>query len=572
VRTIFRVLLAVGISLNCIGAAWGAPALYGTKGLLRVQSADSEGKGILSVNLHGQFSQEDVEAVPGQSETARDVYGHLGVTYAPVSNVELALSGLGRHSAIGESSNSGIGDTQLGVKLSFPVVDMLSLGAGGFAVLSTGDKPFTNEEPIFGGRGIATIDMQPVEGAPPFKLHLNGGYMVNQREYDGETVDTDDFVLIGCGLELPSDLFTPFVEYTAEYAPANDSFAFAEQPMRVTLGVRFATPVHLNADLGIDLGVSREREDGTKAVPNWNLVFGLGWSVPVTKAAARPPVGGIVGAVTDAETGSPLAAVIDFPGTELASTATETQTGKYEASRIPAGVVTIEVTAEGYRRLVAPVVVRRGEITVREFALEPAVVEGLLTGMVTESETSRPLGATIAFPGTDIGSVEVDPRTGVYGLSLPPGTYTAEAALEGYVARSQTVVIEDDETTVADFVLIEEGTRITLRQVYFESGRATIRPDSHPELAAAAEFLLSNPDLVVEIHGHTDSQGDAATNLRLSLARANAVRDYLVETLGVNASQLVAKGFGEEFPTADNATAEGRAQNRRIEFVIVGDR
>lgn len=571
-RTVARVMLAIGVFWGVTGTAWGAPGLYGTKGLLRVLSADSEGKGRLSLNLHGQFSQEDIETAPGQTEQERNESVHLGVTYAPVRNVELALSGLYRRASFGDRSTRGLGDTQLSVKLNFPVTDMLALGASGFALLATGDEAFTNEEPIFGGRGIATFDMATVEGAPPFRLHLNGGYMLNQREYDGQTVNADDMVLIGAGLELPSDLFTPFVEYTAEYAPASDSLEFAEQPMRATLGVRFETPIHLSADLGIDLGLSRELEDGTKAVPNWNIIFGLSWTAAVTGPAAAPQQGGIVGTVRDAETGEPLAAVLSLPGIDLGQSATDPATGGYEIPGLRAGVVTVEVSAEGYRRAIIPVVVRRGQTTAKEFTLQPVTVEGIVTGTVTERETGRPLAATISFPGTGIERLETDPETGIYRISVPAGVYTVGASLEGYIAQSGTVTIEEGETAVLDFELVEEGTRITLRGIYFDSGRATIRPDSYPELETAAEFLRSNSSALVEIHGHTDSQGDAAANLRLSLARANAVRDYLVDTFDIDPAQLVAKGFGEEFPVRDNSTAEGRTQNRRIEFMVVRGR
>jgi hypothetical protein len=554
VRTVARVILAIGVFWSVTGTARGAPGLYGTKGLLRVLSADSEGKGRLSLNLHGQLSQEEIEIAPGQTEQDRSESVHLGVTYAPVRNVELALSGLYRRSSFGDQSTRGLGDTQLSMKLNFPVTDMLAVGASGFAVLATGDEAFTNKEPIFGGRGIATFDMAAVEGVPPFRLHLNGGYMLNQREHNGETVSTDDMMLIGAGLELPSDIFTPFVEYTAEYAPANDSLEFAEQPMRTTLGVRFETPIHVSADLGIDLGLSRELEDGTKAVPNWNIIFGLSWTVAVTGPAAAPQEGGIVGAVRDAETGEPLAAVLSFPGIELGQSATDPVTGGYEIPDLPAGVVTIEVSAEGYRSAIIPVVVRRGQVTTKEFALQPVVVEGIVTGTVTERETGRPLAATISFPGTDIESVETDPETGTYRISVPAGAYTVGASFEGYIAQSHAVTIEEGATAVLD------------------CGRATIRPDSYPELEVAAEFLKSHSGALVEIHGHTDSQGDAAANLRLSLARANAVRDYLVDTFDIDPAQLVAKGFGEEFPVADDSTPEGRAQNRRIEFMVVRGR
>ena len=82
-----------------------------------------------------------------------------------------------------------------------------------------------------------------------------------------------------------------------------------------------------------------------------------------------------------------------------------------------------------------------------------------------------------------------------------------------------------------------------------------------------ADTLNANPGVAVEIAGHTDSDGDAEYNQDLSDRRANAVRDYLISR-GVSGSRLSAAGYGESQPVADNATVEGKAQNRRVELRI----
>ena len=84
-------------------------------------------------------------------------------------------------------------------------------------------------------------------------------------------------------------------------------------------------------------------------------------------------------------------------------------------------------------------------------------------------------------------------------------------------------------------------------------------------LDGIAEVLLQFPGMEIIIKGHTDSTGEPEANLQLSLLRAVAVRDYLVEK-GVSPNTLRAMGFGEAFPVADNQTAKGRSANRRIEF------
>ena len=109
---------------------------------------------------------------------------------------------------------------------------------------------------------------------------------------------------------------------------------------------------------------------------------------------------------------------------------------------------------------------------------------------------------------------------------------------------------------------------IELPGVNFETNSDRLLPGAEQILADAAATLVMNQDLVVEVAGHTDSAGSAEYNEGLSERRANTVRDYLVSR-GVNPGNLTAKGHGEAEPVADNATAEGRARNRRVELRIL---
>jgi outer membrane protein OmpA-like peptidoglycan-associated protein len=111
----------------------------------------------------------------------------------------------------------------------------------------------------------------------------------------------------------------------------------------------------------------------------------------------------------------------------------------------------------------------------------------------------------------------------------------------------------------------EEKTPVVLRGVTFETGRSVLRPDSYTVLDIVAASLIANPDIKIEIAGHTDNTGAAATNDRLSQARADAVRAYLASK-GVGPDRMVAKGYGSSQPVAANTTRAGRAQNRRVEL------
>ena len=108
--------------------------------------------------------------------------------------------------------------------------------------------------------------------------------------------------------------------------------------------------------------------------------------------------------------------------------------------------------------------------------------------------------------------------------------------------------------------------RAELHGVYFNTGSATLLPESGPVLSAVAELLRAHSDWHAVIEGHTDNIGTAATNLTLSTQRAEAVRTALVAKLSVPASSIEAKGFGDTHPVENNATVEGRAHNRRVEL------
>ncbi len=109
--------------------------------------------------------------------------------------------------------------------------------------------------------------------------------------------------------------------------------------------------------------------------------------------------------------------------------------------------------------------------------------------------------------------------------------------------------------------------KIVLRAVHFDFDKAVIRPDAVPVLDEAVEVLKAQGGVAVIVEGHTDSVGSEAYNKKLSLRRADSVRRYLVKH-GIPADRVTTEGFGESRPVASNDTADGRAQNRRVELRV----
>lgn len=115
----------------------------------------------------------------------------------------------------------------------------------------------------------------------------------------------------------------------------------------------------------------------------------------------------------------------------------------------------------------------------------------------------------------------------------------------------------------------EPAKTFVIKGLNFETGTATIKKSSYGILDELIEALKLKSTLEIEIAGHTDNVGDDASNLKLSKARADAVKKYLVDKGKIAASRIIANGYGEALPVATNATEEGKAKNRRTEVLVV---
>lgn len=208
-------------------------------------------------------------------------------------------------------------------------------------------------------------------------------------------------------------------------------------------------------------------------------------------------------------------------------------------------------------------------------AANPAA-DVLISGKVTDEKSGNPLAATLTFyaqpSNQELGRVKSDPKTGAFALRLPAGVQYSILAKEKYhFDRSSLVAASAQDEVQRNFMLTplptEVGTVFRLDNIYFDTGKATLKPASKAELARLYKFLKANPTVRIQISGHTDALSDADHNLALSNSRAHAVANYL-KYRGVMGTRLDAIGYGEEKAIATNDTEEGRALNRRVEFVI----
>lgn len=154
--------------------------------------------------------------------------------------------------------------------------------------------------------------------------------------------------------------------------------------------------------------------------------------------------------------------------------------------------------------------------------------------------------------------------------NILPGAYYYVDDVELYcVTCGQPKQIGDISITkTKDSVEYVVGSVIVLENIFFDFDKSVLLPQSYVELHNLINLLNSKPNMKIELSGHTDNKGKDRYNMQLSLDRAKAVYDYLVNS-GIDKKRLKFKGYGAKQPIADNKTEEGRAKNRRVEFKIL---
>ncbi len=161
-----------------------------------------------------------------------------------------------------------------------------------------------------------------------------------------------------------------------------------------------------------------------------------------------------------------------------------------------------------------------------------------------------------------------DKRDGAFTAYLPPdGRFGINVRRQGYLFYSGNIASTADSLNIA-LQPAKAGSKIVLHNLFFAFNSAKIEVESDKEIALLVDFMRQNPKIRIEITGHTDNVGTQAYNLQLSQARADALRQTLIER-GVNAERIVAHGHGCAEPIATNDTDEGRQTNRRVEIEIL---
>jgi outer membrane protein OmpA-like peptidoglycan-associated protein len=202
----------------------------------------------------------------------------------------------------------------------------------------------------------------------------------------------------------------------------------------------------------------------------------------------------------------------------------------------------------------------------------------LLKGKVHDSKNNDALEAAIDLIDNDkntiVATFKSNSSTGKYLVTLPSGkNYGISVKREGYLFHSENFNLPENadfQEFDLDVALkkIEIGSTIVLRNIFFDSDKSALKPESANELERLIKLLKDNPNLKIELASHTDSDGSEEYNLKLSDSRSASVVDYIIAK-GISSQRLVAKGYGESKPIAENETTMGKQKNRRTEFKIL---
>jgi len=596
-------------------------SINGPVGVLKVLSAEPGTPGVLRIGLTGQFFTANDFPVQGTND-AREL-GTLTLGFTPWKFLDFYVgTQVGANDSAGTEASdppfiSELGDYWVGVKVGGFVTKGL-----GFAIDLRGEEyagvgSLTVGAGAFLPTGIMTVDVMELAQFP-LRFHLNfGGRFgdltdLNQTNITGAesgldaterfawgATDFDSELRLGLGVEIPLPFVTPFVEYNAVFpvvnrildnpqnTPVGYSAAFPED---LDFGVRVTAVRDVSLLAAIDFTLQQQVAIGIQTLPQWEFNLGIAYNfdlfaenkVTIVERAAKTieapvPITGIVaGTVLEQDTKAPVPGAL-IQATQAPGLVASDSTGHFQTHPLPAGPVDLTATRDGYKLGIGKALVIAGQTVTAEILLEREARPATLK--ISVHGADKPVAAQVTVTGVDFSQDVKIGDNGQGELAVgKPGSYTLRVSAEGFLSQLHKADVAAGALVPVDIGLspapkktglIITDKKIRLRrQIHFETGAATILPDSSSILEEVLDAMLAKNVAKLRIEGHTDDIGGEAKNLQLSQDRANAVMQWLIEH-GVAADKLEAVGYGDSKPVAPNLTSRGRALNRRVEFDIL---
>jgi len=192
-----------------------------------------------------------------------------------------------------------------------------------------------------------------------------------------------------------------------------------------------------------------------------------------------------------------------------------------------------------------------------------------LNSIAADNKMPIPVKAWFHTPGYDSVFINSDGNT---VLSLLPGlSYNFALSAKNYIPVLRSFFTPDSASDMKLDIVLEPivlGKGFRLDKLYFDNGKASIRPESFKELDYLLQTMIENPTMKIQISGYTDNVGSDALNNQLSYDRAFAVSQYLIYR-SISSTRIITKGMGKKNPVGNNANEAGRQLNRRVEFIII---
>lgn len=200
--------------------------------------------------------------------------------------------------------------------------------------------------------------------------------------------------------------------------------------------------------------------------------------------------------------------------------------------------------------------------------------EILAEGKITDSRTNKGIKANVRYSSIPTGSIFGRFIDSTFSFPIfGTAKYQITAEAEGYNPRTVIVDPKDIDTNKKvqrDIVLTPSGQTMRLQHLIFPQGKANIDPKSFGELDEVAQMMKENSKMVIQLEGHTDNQGSAKANMKLSEERVEAVKKYLVSK-GIGKDRVKTKAMGGSEPLSNEMTQQARASNRRVEMRVLKD-
>ncbi len=284
----------------------------------------------------------------------------------------------------------------------------------------------------------------------------------------------------------------------------------------------------------------------------------------------------VVGKVTDSISNEGVSGVdIEFlSGNKIIKQTTTNANGGYHVKIDRNSDFNIVVSAKNYSKAEATINTNTNQDSItKNFTVRPVIT---IHGRITDSDIDAGLGATIDIvdPTTNkiIKQVVSDSQTGEYSVKLT-GYKDVQLVVNstGYMFQAVDVHIPKTNADISENIALQklnQGVSIVLENVVFDKGKSTLRPESIPEIDRVIQVMKANPDIKIELSGHTDSYGNMDYNIKLSKERAQAVADYMISK-GISPDRLVVVGYGPKKPRDTNTTPQGRERNRRVEAKVI---